>query len=49
MTSLALFLTLFIMQPTFEQAWEAGIRPVMNNQLDEETGSRGRSNRFMIS
>jgi flagellar biosynthetic protein FliP len=35
--SLALFLTLFIMQPTFEQAWEAGVRPLMNNQIDEET------------
>jgi flagellar biosynthesis protein FliP len=35
--SLALFLTMFIMQPTFDQAWDAGIRPLMNNQLDEET------------
>ncbi|MDX2028900.1 MAG: flagellar type III secretion system pore protein FliP [Alphaproteobacteria bacterium] len=38
LVSLALFLTLFIMQPTFDQAWETGIRPMMNNQLDEETG-----------
>ena len=35
--SLALFLTMFIMQPTFEQAWENGVHPMMNNQLDEET------------
>jgi len=35
--SLALFLTMFIMQPTFDKAWEGGIRPLMNNQLDEET------------
>jgi len=35
--SLALFLTLFIMQPTFEQSWDAGVRPLMNNQIDEET------------
>ncbi|MFY9288132.1 MAG: flagellar type III secretion system pore protein FliP [Alphaproteobacteria bacterium] len=35
--SLALFLTMFIMQPTFDQAWENGVRPMMNNQLDEET------------
>ncbi|MDP9128223.1 MAG: flagellar type III secretion system pore protein FliP [Pseudomonadota bacterium] len=37
LTSLALFLTLFIMQPTFDQAWETGIKPMMDNQLDEET------------
>jgi len=35
--SLALFLTMFIMQPTFDQAWENGMRPLMNNQIDEET------------
>jgi len=35
--SLALFLTMFIMQPTFDQAWEIGIRPLMNGQIDEET------------
>lgn len=35
--SLALFLTMFVMQPTFDQAWENGIRPLMNNQIDEET------------
>lgn len=36
--SLAMFLTMFIMQPSFDAAWENGIRPMMNNQLDEETG-----------
>lgn len=36
--SLALFLTMFIMQPTFDQAWDDGIRPMINNQIDEETG-----------
>ena len=35
--SLALFLTMFIMQPTFDKAWETGIRPLMTNQIDEET------------
>jgi flagellar biosynthetic protein FliP len=33
--SLALFLTLFVMQPTFERAWEDGVRPYMNNEVDE--------------
>jgi flagellar biosynthetic protein FliP len=35
--SLALFLTMFIMQPTFDQAWDNGIRPLMDNKIDEET------------
>jgi flagellar biosynthetic protein FliP len=34
--SLALFLTMFIMQPTFDKAWEEGVSPMMNNQLSEE-------------
>jgi flagellar biosynthetic protein FliP len=37
LVSLALFLTMFIMQPTFDAAWDSGIRPLMNNQIDEET------------
>ena len=37
LTSLALFLTMFIMQPTLDQAWESAVRPLMNNQIDEET------------
>ncbi|HUY68472.1 MAG TPA: flagellar type III secretion system pore protein FliP [Alphaproteobacteria bacterium] len=34
--SLALFLTMFVMQPTFEQAWDNGIQPLMNNKITEE-------------
>lgn len=37
LVSLALFLTMFIMQPTLDTAWDNGIRPLMNNQIDEET------------
>jgi flagellar biosynthetic protein FliP len=37
LVSLALFLTMFVMQPTFDKAWENGIRPLINNQIDEET------------
>lgn len=37
LVSLALFLTLFIMQPTLDQVWETSLRPMMNNQIDEET------------
>lgn len=36
LVSLALFLTFFIMQPTFEKAWDDGVKPMMNNELSEE-------------
>jgi len=35
--SLALFLTSFIMAPTFERAYETGILPLINEEIDEET------------
>ncbi|MCP4395188.1 MAG: flagellar biosynthetic protein FliP [Alphaproteobacteria bacterium] len=34
--SLSLFMTFFIMQPTFEKAWDTGIAPLMENQLEEK-------------
>lgn len=34
--SLALFLTFFVMQPTWTAAYEAGIRPAMNNEMSLE-------------
>ena len=33
--SLALFLTLFIMMPTFQQSYDQGIRPLMNEEMAE--------------
>ena len=35
--SLALFLTFFIMQPAFEWAYNEGIQPLINEQIDEAT------------
>ena len=35
LVSLALFLTLLIMTPTFEQAWEAGISPLIDEEIGE--------------
>ncbi|MGD2133745.1 MAG: hypothetical protein PVI23_13205, partial [Maricaulaceae bacterium] len=32
--SLALFLTAFIMGPTFQQSWEDGISPLMNEEIE---------------
>ncbi|MEM9988564.1 MAG: flagellar type III secretion system pore protein FliP [Pseudomonadota bacterium] len=34
-TSLALFLTFFVMEPVFVDAWEAGIAPYRDGQIDE--------------
>jgi flagellar biosynthetic protein FliP len=33
--SLALFLTFFVMAPTFQSAYEDGIKPLMNQEIDE--------------
>ena len=35
MVSLALFMTFYVMAPTFDRAWETGVRPLMNNQIEE--------------
>lgn len=36
--SLAMFLTLFIMMPTFQAAYDQGIRPMMNEEISEIEG-----------
>lgn len=36
LVSLALFLTLFIMAPAFEQAYNDGVKPLMNNSITQE-------------
>ncbi|KJZ21267.1 flagellar biosynthetic protein flip [Loktanella sp. S4079] len=36
LVSLALFLTYFVMEPVFTEAWTAGIEPLMNNQISIE-------------
>lgn len=33
--SLALFMTFYVMAPTFDKAWEEGVQPLMNNQITE--------------
>jgi len=38
--SLALFLTAFIMAPTFERSWNEGISPLIEDQIDTPTGLR---------
>lgn len=36
LVSLALFLTFYVMAPTFDRAWQNGLRPFMENQISEE-------------
>jgi flagellar biosynthetic protein FliP len=35
--SLALFLTYFVMEPVFTQAWTQGLQPLTNDEIDAET------------
>jgi flagellar biosynthetic protein FliP len=34
--SLALFMTFYVMSPVFDQAWANGVRPLMDNQINEQ-------------
>ncbi|WP_291006960.1 flagellar type III secretion system pore protein FliP [Hoeflea sp.] len=35
LVSLALFMTFYVMAPTFDQAWDRGINPLLENQITE--------------
>ena len=34
--SLALFMTFYVMSPTFDQAWQSGVQPLLTNQINEQ-------------
>jgi len=34
--SLSLFMTFYVMAPTFDQAWQNGVKPLMENKMPEE-------------
>jgi len=34
--SLALFMTFYVMAPTFDRSWSEGVRPLINNEITEE-------------
>jgi flagellar biosynthetic protein FliP len=36
MISLALFLTFYVMAPTFDRAWQNGVQPLMQNEITEQ-------------
>jgi flagellar biosynthetic protein FliP len=44
--SLALFMTLFAMGPTFDKAWQDGVKPFMDNKLSEEEAFKRTSEPF---
>ena len=35
MVSLALFMTFYVMGPTFDRAWQNGVQPLLNNEITE--------------
>ena len=37
-TSLAMFLTFFIMAPTFQESYDKGLKPLIDNKIKEEVG-----------
>lgn len=49
--SLALFMTFYVMAPTFDRAWNDGVRPLMNNEISETEAAQriaGPFREFMI-
>jgi flagellar biosynthetic protein FliP len=36
MISLSLFMTFYVMAPTFDRAWETGLKPMMDNTITEQ-------------
>jgi flagellar biosynthesis protein FliP len=34
--SLSLFMTFFVMAPTFDRAWQAGLKPMLDNQMSQQ-------------
>ncbi|WP_323765185.1 flagellar type III secretion system pore protein FliP [Marinovum sp.] len=40
LSSMALFMTFFVMQPVFQDAWDDGVQPLMNNAISEEQALR---------
>ena len=40
MVSLALFMTFYVMAPTFDRAWQNGVEPLIANQIDETEAAK---------
>ncbi|KAA9009959.1 flagellar type III secretion system pore protein FliP [Histidinibacterium aquaticum] len=48
LTSMALFMTFFVMQPVFEDAWEGGLEPLLSNSITEEQAVQRISDPFKV-
>lgn len=46
MISLALFMTFYVMAPTFNQAWTGGVQPLINNEINEQQAAERISQPF---
>lgn len=44
--SLSLFMTFYVMAPTFDKAWETGLKPLTENQITEEEAYRNITDPF---
>ncbi len=40
LVSLALFMTFYVMAPTFDRAWQDGVEPLIANQIDEAEAAK---------
>jgi flagellar biosynthetic protein FliP len=38
LVSLALFMTMFVMAPTFQAAWDNGVKPMVENKISQQDG-----------
>jgi flagellar biosynthetic protein FliP len=48
LVSLALFLTYYVMEPVFLEAWRIGLQPLVNQELPLETGLRNALEPFRV-
>ncbi len=46
--SLALFMTFYVMGPTFDQAWQSGVQPLIENKITEQEAYKRISAPFKI-
>ena len=44
--SLALFMTFFVMAPTFDRAWKNGLRPLLDNEINQQEALAAASQPF---
>ncbi len=47
--SLSLFMTFYVMAPTFDRAWDSGVQPLMDNQIGEQEALRASPSRSATS